>query len=138
MLLDLVDGVPQDEAPLQRKEEGGGELEPHYCKEENPFLGVLRSKGFCWFAEKDDAVVYWSQAGRQFGISAAAGKWRSACCAGSLRTEARQAEEEEEEWRGDKDCVTKEEFGNRRQEIVFIGANIDQEVITEALDKCLL
>eukprot|EP00957_Ditylum_brightwellii_P043635 3307780-Ditylum_brightwellii.AAC.1 len=31
-----------------------------------------------------------------------------------------------------------EEFGDRRQEIVFIGASIDQKAITDALNECLL
>ena len=49
---------------------------------ESPFVGVIRSKGFCWFAPqkwtgagqdawRHDTAMYWSHAGRHFGISAA-------------------------------------------------------------------
>jgi hypothetical protein len=32
----------------------------------------------------------------------------------------------------------KSDWGDRRQEIVFIGLNINKELVTECLDKCLL
>lgn len=51
----------------------------------NPFLGVLRSKGFVWLAPnkwmganndayRHDTAMYWSHAGKHFGITSA-GKW---------------------------------------------------------------
>ena len=58
-------------------------------------VGVLRSKGFCWMSptnwsntpgndvRRRDAAMYWSHAGKNFGISSA-GKWW-----GSLGTKER-------------------------------------------------
>ena len=51
----------------------------------NPFIGVLRSKGFVWLAPnkwmganndayRHDTAMYWSHAGKHFGITSA-GKW---------------------------------------------------------------
>ena len=36
------------------------------------------------------------------------------------------------------DSNNQEPFGDMRQELVFIGQNLDQELMTEALDACLL
>jgi G3E family GTPase len=111
----------------------------------SPFVGVLRSKGFCWLAParwtgnaddswRHDTAMFWSHAGKHFGITTA-GKWW-----GTL------AKERVKDYFGNnmgeyervmkEDWVT-EEFGDRRQEIVFIGTQLDEAVITEVLDACL-
>lgn len=110
----------------------------------NPFAGVLRSKGFCWVAPqkwyganndafRHDTAMHWSHAGKHFGI-AVAGKWWA-----TIPQEAiRKFMNEQEFNRMVKDDFVSLEWGDRRQEIVFIGANISEEEITKALDACLL
>lgn len=111
----------------------------------SPFIGVLRSKGFCWLAptlwtgKKEDTwrhntAMYWSHAGKHFGISQA-GKWWGTLNKEEMKTYFADNEKEydriiAEDWISD-------EWGDRRQEIVFIGSGIDEEKITKALDFCL-
>lgn len=112
----------------------------------NPFVGVLRSKGFAWLAPtswdgprtdtwRHDTAMYWSHAGKHFGINTA-GKWWGSVSEeemkGYFTTNLSEYERiKKEDW-------ASEEFGDRRQELVFIGVNIDEGDITEELNKCLL
>jgi len=114
---------------------------------ESPFFGVLRSKGFCWLAPtvwnsnqggdqwRHDTAMYWSHAGKHFGITTA-GKWWAALdeskMKGYFQNDVKQYE------RILKEDFVSEQWGDRRQEIVFIGVNIDEEKITKALDDCLI
>jgi len=113
---------------------------------DSPFIGVLRSKGFCWMAPtkwtglaedtwRHETANYWSHAGKHFGIQTA-GKWWATLPKDRMKGyfEGNMKEYDRilrEDW-------ASEEFGDRRQEIVFIGASIDQKAITDALNECLL
>jgi len=124
-----------------------GNLSEETKEQNRAFVGVLRSKGFCWMSPtnwsnapgndvwRHDTAMYWSHAGKHFGISSA-GKWW-----GSLGTKERtkpyfkknMAEYDRilrEDW-------VSEEWGDRRQELVFIGSNLDEGDIRKALDDCL-
>ncbi|MFZ6709525.1 zinc metallochaperone GTPase ZigA [Undibacterium sp. TC9W] len=93
------------------------------------FAGVVRSKGYFWLATRMDIAGEWSQAG---GICRhhEAGLWWSAVS--------------KAEWPQDADyqqhilskCI--EPHGDRRQELVFIGLDMDQAAIEATLDACLL
>lgn len=111
----------------------------------SPFIGVLRSKGFCWLAPtrwmgdghdgwRHDTAMFWSHAGKHFGLTNAGQWW------GTVPPEQMKAlfvnNQNEYERILREDFVT-EEFADRRQEIVFIGANINEGDISELLDKCL-
>jgi G3E family GTPase len=91
--------------------------------------GVLRSKGFAWFATKHDYAFDWSQAGVSFRLDPAGHWWASA---------------PEDEWPEDNDEIIKirEEFqgdyGDRRQMLVFIGLEMNEAEISRQLDSCLL
>ncbi|HUO43782.1 MAG TPA: zinc metallochaperone GTPase ZigA [Burkholderiales bacterium] len=91
--------------------------------------GVLRSKGYFWLASRMDFAGSWSQAGGACRHGAA-GLWWSAV--------------DRADWPDDPDylarIVAKMEgpFGDRRQELVFIGIDMNQTEITQALDDCLL
>lgn len=90
---------------------------------------LLRSKGFFWLATRPDEAGSWQQAG---GIMnhGPAGLWWAAVPV--------------EHWPVDPEALThirqrwQEPFGDRRQEIVFIGQHLDRDSLTAALDDCLL
>jgi len=91
--------------------------------------GVLRSKGFCWLASRHDEAILWSQAGCSISLSPH-GCWWAAVPQDDLPSDAA----EREEVLGD----FIEPYGDRRQELVFIGIDMDQPVIESALIECLL
>mmetsp|Transcript_40201 Transcript_40201/g.72435 ORF Transcript_40201/g.72435 Transcript_40201/m.72435 type:complete len:614 (-) Transcript_40201:78-1919(-) len=115
--------------------------------EHGAFVGVLRSKGFCWMAPtkwsdksaggdvwRHDTAMYWSHAGKHFGITSS-GKWW-----GTLNKEQMKpyfADNMEEYDRIMREDWVSEEWGDRRQELVFIGTNLDESEIQAALDDCL-
>ncbi len=93
------------------------------------FRQVLRSKGYIWLASRPAHVGVWSKAGRFLGVSPG-GYWWSAV--------------PQERWPSDPDWYEQfrsnwhPEFGDRRQEIVCIGINMDRAAIVRALDAALL
>jgi G3E family GTPase len=91
--------------------------------------GVLRSKGFFWLASRMDVTGLWSQAGGS-GSCEPAGMWYAAV------PEAEWPEDEEAraQIRGD----WEEPWGDRRQELVFIGVELDEAALRKKIDAALL
>ena len=91
--------------------------------------GVIRSKGACWIASRHDMAYQWAQAGVCFNL-APAGLWWAAA----------DPEEwpEESFYRQEVDALWEEPYGDRRQELVFIGIDLDRDRIVTLLDACLL
>ncbi|CED58406.1 Cobalamin synthesis protein/P47K family protein [Moritella viscosa] len=93
------------------------------------FGKLIRSKGYFWLASRPQFCGQWSQAGGIAHYGFAGMFWKSI---------------PEKDWPTDQeslDAIKKqwvEPFGDMRQEIVFIGQNLDQKRMTVALDECLL
>lgn len=91
--------------------------------------GVIRSKGYFWLASRMEFAGEWSQAGGACRHGAA-GLWWAAV--------------DPEDWPEDAEYLSrirqKSEglYEDRRQELVFIGIDMDRESITRVLDGCLL
>ncbi len=88
---------------------------------------VLRSKGFFWLASRPDDAGLWSQAGALLRIDYA-GRWYAAMPREQWPDYAR--DEIAARWQ--------EPYGDRRQEIVFIGADLKADLVQAVLDSCLL
>ena len=90
---------------------------------------LLRSKGWFWLATRPDSAGSWSQAG---GIMhhGYAGRFWAAVEDGYWP--------EDPEWRRRILDKWSAPWGDRRQEIVFIGQDMDAQAATSALDACLL
>ena len=91
------------------------------------FKGVIRSKGFLWLATRHDWAGVWSSAGVVSSLQPG-GSW--------LATAPR------DEWPEDLDAddiaaIWQEPWGDRRQELVVIGAKLAPDLL-ERLDRCCL
>ena len=90
---------------------------------------VLRSKGFFWLASRANAAGEWSQAGGIVRHGPAGLWWADA---------PREHWPDEPEQRALIESVFVGEYGDRRQEIVFIGQHLEPAHTRETLDRCLL
>ncbi|MEM8563286.1 MAG: zinc metallochaperone GTPase ZigA [Pseudomonadota bacterium] len=90
---------------------------------------LLRSKGYFWLASRPEFAGQWSQAGgiAHYGF---AGMFWKAVPKKSWPTDRETLAHIESLW--------VEPFGDMRQELVFIGQQLDQARMTAALNACLL
>jgi G3E family GTPase len=91
--------------------------------------GVVRSKGFLWFANQMDNGIEWSQAGGASNINMGANFW-----AAIERSDWPDDAEMQADILADWDPV----YGDRKQELVLIGIDMDRAWLEASLDKCLL
>ncbi len=89
---------------------------------------LLRAKGFLWLADTHDLMTTFSHAGNLVTM-APRGLWTA------LESKAYRGTKEEKS-KLCKDWVAP--WGDRRQELVFIGQDLNHTVIQELLDECLL
>ncbi len=92
------------------------------------FPGALRAKGFLWLASRHDDLILFSIAGKAMTFEPQA-RW--------LAVEA-AADDHDEEAREYIGKVWQAPYGDRRQEIVLIGIDMDRVAIESALDAALL
>jgi G3E family GTPase len=91
--------------------------------------GVIRVKGFFWLASRHNHAGIWSQAGHAFRDDLAGRWWASL---------PRDEWPEEPVAREEIHRLHQEPYGDRRQELVFIGAGMDRVAIEQRLNHCLL
>ncbi|MCA9086283.1 MAG: GTP-binding protein, partial [Planctomycetaceae bacterium] len=91
---------------------------------------ILRSKGYFWLASRHTLAGYWSQAGQVISADPAGQWW---------------AETPQDDWPlEDPQLIAEiranwdEQVGDRRQELVIIGQDLDEAAIRRELDDCLL
>ncbi|MDG2383450.1 MAG: GTP-binding protein [Pirellulaceae bacterium] len=90
---------------------------------------VVRSKGHVWLATRMELAGLWQQAGL-VGKLECAGFWWSAT----------PSEEwpDDPEFKNDMSQISKPPYGDRRQELVVIGHDLDEADFRHRLDQCLL
>jgi len=131
----------EKDAEIQGEEEEEEELSPEEALKkqqqeaeakgqvrDKDFGSVLRGKGFIWTAHTHDFMIAYGQAGNtvEFALE---NEWKV------LNAKAWNGKDEEKaEIR--KNFV--DPWGDRRQELVFIGKDMNHEVIQKVLDGCLL
>jgi len=90
---------------------------------------VIRSKGFFWIATRNDTAINWSLAGRVARVSPA-GRFLAATPT-NLQPQGTHVDEYKEEF-------WVEPFGDRRQELVFIGIQMPKDEMLAQLNAALL
>ncbi|MFC0522945.1 GTP-binding protein [Pontibacillus salicampi] len=90
---------------------------------------ITRSKGFFWLASRNEYVGLLSQAGSSLSIQGA-GEWVATL----------PEQEQEQHFQDDSSLSSRWDsiYGDRQNEIVFIGIKVDRTLLEERLDRCLL
>ncbi len=96
---------------------------------EGDLPGVVRAKGFFWLATRMGQAGSWQLAGAVARVQAA-GPWLDAV--------DRALWPADPDWRARALRFWQEPYGDRRQEIVFIGTGMDEAALRAALGACLL
>ena len=91
--------------------------------------GVIRSKGYLWVASRPQYCGVWSQAGSSLQIDRA-GYWFAATSRDNWPTDPETRDWIDELW--------DDEVGDCRQEIVFIGVEMNRQDIEASLDAALV
>lgn len=93
------------------------------------FRGVIRSKGFVWLATRPDWAGVWSSAGVVSSLEPG-GLWLAS---------SKDSEWPEDLDLSDVEAIWEEPWGDRRQELVIIGANLSPDLLLlTSLDQCCL
>ena len=90
---------------------------------------LLRSKGYFWLATRHDQAGTWSQAGGVLHHGFAGLFWAAV---------PREEWPDDEATQAHLRACWQEPYGDRRQELVFIGQDLDVQGARAALDSCLL
>jgi G3E family GTPase len=102
-----------------------------YLNEEYP-SGVIRAKGLFWLASRPNDAINFSQAGGSSRIEKAGIWWTSMPFNERIKYQAfvDNKEDIESKWH--------EQWGDRINEIVFIGQDIDKDKMIASIENCLL
>ncbi|MEY8354967.1 GTP-binding protein [Lachnospiraceae bacterium 54-53] len=89
---------------------------------------IIRAKGYIWFSRDEEQAVLFEQAGNCIAITPVS-RWIVSC----------SQEEQEECLKNDPELMEEwdEVYGDRINQIVFIGKGFEEEKIKEELDACL-
>lgn len=102
-----------------------------YLNEEYP-MGIIRAKGLFWLASRPNEAINFSQAGGSSRLEKAGVWWMSMPYAERIKYPSFIENQDyiESKWH--------KLWGDRMNELVFIGQDINQTQMIESLEKCLL
>jgi len=110
---------------------------------------VIRSKGFFWLCTRPTEMMVWSQAGGLFHLTPG-GQWWADSPRALWPCDEESVEQILSDWDHstpycrevslltNHESLTMTTVGDRRQELVFIGSDMKEEVLRSHLDRCLL
>jgi G3E family GTPase len=93
---------------------------------------IIRSKGLFWLASRPNQAMIWGQAGGSLRTDSAGVWW------GSMPFEQRIQYPSFIENQSDIESDWSKDFGDRKNEIVFIGLGLNQKEIKTALKSCIM
>ncbi|MFY0598732.1 MAG: GTP-binding protein [Cyclobacteriaceae bacterium] len=93
---------------------------------------IIRSKGVFWISSRPDKAILWSQAGGSLKAESYGRWWASVPMKQRAMSETYMENQKEIQSKWD------QKWGDRMNELVLIGQDMDKEKIAADLDKCLL